>query len=184
MTFCDLIIYNDNPLLIRLCTELDLLPNFERFHLRRVWHADRGRLLLRTPGPIPLGLAYVLHVETNLFLNLSLFFSRLCSSKIPRYFLDFASYMYIRLQLLAGHETYVYSHNADISCAYENHLKHMSRYDFIFIFLFHFVQCHFVSFPSISNFFGVRYIFIPTYERHSVFFVPSLFKQEEQHSSS
>ena len=24
-------------------------------HLRRVWHADRGRLLLRTPGPVPLG---------------------------------------------------------------------------------------------------------------------------------
>ena len=24
-------------------------------HLRRVWHADRGRLLLRTPGPVPFG---------------------------------------------------------------------------------------------------------------------------------
>ena len=24
-------------------------------HLRGVWHADRGRLLLRTPGPIPFG---------------------------------------------------------------------------------------------------------------------------------
>ena len=24
-------------------------------HVRRVWHADRGRLLLRTPGPVPLG---------------------------------------------------------------------------------------------------------------------------------
>ena len=34
-------------------------------HLRRVWHADRGRLLLRTPGPVPLGLAYALLVETN-----------------------------------------------------------------------------------------------------------------------
>ena len=31
MTFCDLTIYNDNPLLIRLCTELDLLPNLEWF---------------------------------------------------------------------------------------------------------------------------------------------------------
>ena len=40
-------------------------------HLRRVWHADRGRLLLRTPGPVPLGLAYVLLVETN---PLSLFY--------------------------------------------------------------------------------------------------------------
>ena len=28
-------------------------------HLRRMWHADRGCLLLRTPGPVPLGLAYV-----------------------------------------------------------------------------------------------------------------------------
>ena len=71
MTFCDLTIYNDNPLLIRLYTELDLLPNFD---LRRVWHADRGRLLLRTPGPVPLGLAYVLLVETNPFPNLSLFY--------------------------------------------------------------------------------------------------------------
>ena len=43
-------------------------------HLRRVWHADRGRLLLRTPGSVPLGLAYVLLVETNPFPNLSLFF--------------------------------------------------------------------------------------------------------------
>ena len=39
-------------------------------HLRRVWHADRVRLLLRTPGPVPLGLAYVLLVETNPFSEL------------------------------------------------------------------------------------------------------------------
>ena len=43
-------------------------------HLRRVWHADRRRLLLRTPGPVPLGLAYVLLVETNPFPSLSLFY--------------------------------------------------------------------------------------------------------------
>ena len=43
-------------------------------HLRRLWHADRGHLLLRTPGPVPLGLAYVLLVETNPFPNLSLFY--------------------------------------------------------------------------------------------------------------
>ena len=72
MTFCELTIYNDNQQ-IRLCTELDLLPNFEWFPWR-VWHADRGRLLLRTPGPVPLGLAYVLLVETNPFPNLSLFY--------------------------------------------------------------------------------------------------------------
>ena len=70
----DLTIYNDNTLLIRLCTELDLLPNFSIESLRRVWPADRGRLLLRTAGPVPLGLAYVLLVETNPFPNLSLFY--------------------------------------------------------------------------------------------------------------
>ena len=43
-------------------------------HLQREWHADRGRLLLRTPGPVPLGLVYVLLVETNPFTNLSLFY--------------------------------------------------------------------------------------------------------------
>ena len=36
-------------------------------HLRRMWHADRGRLVLRTSGSVPLGLAYVLLVETNPF---------------------------------------------------------------------------------------------------------------------
>ena len=59
-------------------------------HLRRVWHADRGRLLLRTPGPVPLGLAYVLLVETNPFRTCR-YFTGLCSSNIPWYFLDFAS---------------------------------------------------------------------------------------------
>ena len=59
------------PLLIRLCTEFWVV-SIE--HLRRVWHADRGRLLLWTPGPVPLGLAYVLLVQTNPFPNLSLFF--------------------------------------------------------------------------------------------------------------
>ena len=43
-------------------------------HLRQVWHADRGRLLLRTPGPVPFGLAYVRLVDTNPFPNLSLFY--------------------------------------------------------------------------------------------------------------
>ena len=43
-------------------------------HLRWVWHADRGRLLLRAPGPVPLGLAYVLLVETNPFSELVVIF--------------------------------------------------------------------------------------------------------------
>ena len=41
--------------------------------LQRVWRANRGRLLLRTPGPVPLGLACVL-VETNRFSELSVKF--------------------------------------------------------------------------------------------------------------
>ena len=34
-------------------------------HLRRVWHADRGRLLLRTPGPVPYGICKCSFVETT-----------------------------------------------------------------------------------------------------------------------
>ena len=33
-------------------------------HLRRVWHADRIRLLLRTPGPVPFGICKCSFVET------------------------------------------------------------------------------------------------------------------------
>ena len=58
--------------------------------LRRVWHADRGWLLLRTPGPVPFGLAYVLLVETNPFSELVVIFPDYALSNIPQYFLDFA----------------------------------------------------------------------------------------------
>ena len=34
-------------------------------HLRRVWHAGRGRLLLRTPGPVPFGICKCSIVETT-----------------------------------------------------------------------------------------------------------------------
>ena len=44
-------------------------------HLQRVLHADRGRLLIRTPGPVPLELAYVLLVETNPFSELVVIFT-------------------------------------------------------------------------------------------------------------
>ena len=60
----------------------DFVPNSTFFriwvvsieHLRRAWHADRGRLLLHTPGPIHLGLAYVLLVENNPFYELIVIF--------------------------------------------------------------------------------------------------------------
>ena len=65
-------------------------------HLQRMWHTNRGRLLLRIPGPVPLRLAYVLLVETNPFPNLSLFYrtmlfeypsvlSRFCFFPLPMY---------------------------------------------------------------------------------------------------
>ena len=53
-------------------------------HLRRMWHANRGRLLLRTPGPIP----YM--TWDQFFSRTCRYFSGLCYSNIPRYFLDFA----------------------------------------------------------------------------------------------
>ena len=40
-----------------------------------MWHADRGCLLLLTPGPVPFGLAYILLVETNPFSELVVIFT-------------------------------------------------------------------------------------------------------------
>ena len=47
---------------------LNLLPNFGGFHrtLQRVQLANRGRLLLRTPGPVPFGTCICTNVETIL----------------------------------------------------------------------------------------------------------------------
>ena len=47
---------------------LTLLPNFGSFHrtLQRVRLANRGRLLLRTPGPVPFGTCICSSVETIL----------------------------------------------------------------------------------------------------------------------
>ena len=48
---------------------LTLLPNFGGFHrtLQRARSANRGRLLLRTPGPVPFGTCICPNVETILF---------------------------------------------------------------------------------------------------------------------
>ena len=48
---------------------LTLLPNFGGFHrtLQRVRLANRGRLLLRTPGPVPFGTCICSNVETILY---------------------------------------------------------------------------------------------------------------------
>ena len=47
---------------------LTLLPNFGGFRgtLQRVRLANRGRLLLRTPGPVPFGTCICSYVETIL----------------------------------------------------------------------------------------------------------------------
>ena len=47
---------------------LHILPNFGGFHrtLQRVRLANRGRLLLRTPGPVPFGTCICSNVETIL----------------------------------------------------------------------------------------------------------------------
>ena len=74
-----------------------------REHMQRVWHAKRGRLLLRTPGPVPLGLAYVLLVETHPFPNLSLFFRTMLveyPSVLSRFYL-----ILVHLNELKNHQT-------------------------------------------------------------------------------
>ena len=47
---CD-IITGSNIIILKV-TFHQILVSIE--HLQRVWHANRGRLLLRTPGPVPL----------------------------------------------------------------------------------------------------------------------------------
>ena len=74
-------------------TKLGILPNFQGFrieHLRRVWHADRGRLLLRTPGPVPFWTCIMFYLLRPILSRTFRYFFRLYTSNIPRYFLDFA----------------------------------------------------------------------------------------------
>ena len=80
MTFWDMTIYNQTlnwsdmhqfaNLLPNwtLLPSLTLLPNFGGFHrtLQRVRLANRGCLLLRTPGPVPFGTCICSNVETIL----------------------------------------------------------------------------------------------------------------------
>ena len=68
MTFWDMTIYNDTlnwsdiTPICELISELDFITDFGGFHrtLQRVRLANRGRLLLRTPGPVPFGTRFVL----------------------------------------------------------------------------------------------------------------------------
>ena len=47
-------------------TDFDLITEFWKFTLQRVRLANRGRLLLRTPGPVPFGTCICSNVETIL----------------------------------------------------------------------------------------------------------------------
>ena len=80
MTFWDMTIYNDTlnwsdiTPICELITELDFITDFDLFTyfggfhktLQRVRLANRGRLLLWTPGPVPFGTCICSNVETIL----------------------------------------------------------------------------------------------------------------------
>ena len=61
-------------------------------HLQQIWHANIGRLHLRTTGPSHIwDLHFVLLGETNLFPELVVIFSGLYTSKTPGTFSIFLS---------------------------------------------------------------------------------------------
>ena len=56
-------------IIIQNLTIYQILVSIE--HLQQVWHANRGRLLLRTPGPVPLWDLHVFQCRDQSLLNLS-----------------------------------------------------------------------------------------------------------------
>ena len=64
-------------------------------HLQRVWHANRGSFLLRTPCPVPFSTCICSTCWDQSFSQSCHYFSGLCTSNIPLYFLDFSSYIQI-----------------------------------------------------------------------------------------
>ena len=92
MTFCDLTIFNDNPLLIRLCTELDLLPNFEWFPYNICDGCGMPTGDAYSSGHLVPSLwdLHMFYLLRPIFFRTCRYFTGLCSSNIPRYFLDFA----------------------------------------------------------------------------------------------
>ena len=73
-----------------------------------VWHANKGRLLLRTPGPVPFGPCMCSTCWDQSF-SWTCIFSWLFSSNIPWYFLNFAPFapVYSELGVKTGKFTYV-----------------------------------------------------------------------------
>ena len=127
ITFCDLTINNDNPLLTKLCTELDLLPNFDRFPENICDGCGMPTGDFYSSGHLVPSLVYlhnyVLLVETNPFLR-TCCFSGLCSSNIPRYVLDYALVV-AKIVLLQSIKTFFRLHKScvsevkvEVSCAF------------------------------------------------------------------
>ena len=90
-----------------------LLPNSTFYRISRGFcrtfetgvACRRGRLLLRTPGPVPLGLAYVLLVETNPFFRIFRYFFRTMLFKDPSVLSRFSynnTFLYAHFQYLAA----------------------------------------------------------------------------------
>ena len=94
-----MIIYNDKILLVTLykkpwsynrsrpfteCWEVSIEQ------LRRAWHADRGPLLLRTSGIDPCWTCICSTCWDQSFSRNCRYLFGLCTSNVPRYFLDFA----------------------------------------------------------------------------------------------
>ena len=92
MTFCDLTIYNDNPLLIRLRTERDLLPTFEWFPLNICDGCGMPTGDAYSSGHLVPSLwdLHMFYLLRPILFRTCRYFAGLCSSNIPRYFLDFA----------------------------------------------------------------------------------------------
>ena len=59
-----------------------------------MWHANMGRLLLRTPGPFTFGTCICSCCWDQFCSRTCRYFSRLFYSNISRYFLDYEWYMY------------------------------------------------------------------------------------------
>ena len=119
MTFWDITIYNDTlkwsdfTSICKLITELNLLPiltllpNFGCFHrtLQLVRLANRGRLLLRTPGPVPFGTCICSNVETNLSWTCHVYGPFEFRTSLGTSILPFISRDLISLNRYRGHKT-------------------------------------------------------------------------------
>ena len=80
ITIWDMSIYSDTPQLsdILLISKQDFIADFDLItkfrevsikYLQRVWLVNKGRLLIRTPGPVPFKTGIFCHVETYLLKN-------------------------------------------------------------------------------------------------------------------